>query len=155
MYVCVCSGITIFPWMAYFHFPLLPDCISTRKSISRQKCGILPKGPKYLRKYVCTWLISAETNNEELLIGRQRFVTTDILTATIDLGGYKRKATDSFKRVHEESPRYTRATPGNQIVDKHATAVSELRIHIQIYTHGNSSTTTMSRVSYAVGAQGK
>jgi hypothetical protein len=35
--------------------------------------------------------------------------------ATIDRGGYKRKATDSFKRVHDESPRYTRATPGNQL----------------------------------------
>jgi hypothetical protein len=35
---------------------------------------------------------------------------------TIDRGGYKRKATDSFKRVDDESPRYTRATPGNQLV---------------------------------------
>jgi hypothetical protein len=37
-----------------FHFPLLLYCISIRKSISREKCGILPKGPKYLRKYVCS-----------------------------------------------------------------------------------------------------
>jgi hypothetical protein len=36
--------------------------------------------------------------------------------ATIDRGGYKRKATDSFKRVHDESPRYARETPGNQLV---------------------------------------
>jgi hypothetical protein len=41
----------------------------------------------------------------------------DILTAKIDRGCYKRIATDSFKRVHSESPRYTRATPGNQLVD--------------------------------------
>jgi hypothetical protein len=36
--------------------------------------------------------------------------------ATIDRRGYKRKATDSFKTVHDESPQYTRATPGNQLV---------------------------------------
>jgi hypothetical protein len=59
---------------------------------------------------------SAETDNEELLIARQWSVTTDISTATIDRGGYKRKATDSFKRIHDESPRYTRATTGNQLV---------------------------------------
>jgi hypothetical protein len=29
-------------------FPLLPDYISIRKSISREKCGILPKGPNNL-----------------------------------------------------------------------------------------------------------
>jgi hypothetical protein len=50
-----------------------------------EKCGSLPKGPKYLRKngymYVCMSQpghcqatgTSAETNNEELLIARQRF----------------------------------------------------------------------------------
>jgi hypothetical protein len=68
--------------MVQFHFPLLPDCISIRKSISRGKYGILPKVPKYLRKYVCSSLAvarqrvhnsSTETNNEELLIARQRF----------------------------------------------------------------------------------
>jgi hypothetical protein len=32
-------------------FPLLPDYISIRKSISREKCDILPKEPKYLSKY--------------------------------------------------------------------------------------------------------
>jgi hypothetical protein len=36
--------------------------------------------------------------------------------ATIDHRGYKRKATESFKRVHDESPRYTWATPGNQLL---------------------------------------
>jgi hypothetical protein len=54
--------------------------------MSREKCGILPKGPKYMRKYgymyVCSSLdiarqrvhdSSAETSNEELLITRQRF----------------------------------------------------------------------------------
>jgi hypothetical protein len=50
-----------------------------RKSISREKCGILPKEPKYLRKYVCSRLAvarqrvhdsSAETNNKELFIAR-------------------------------------------------------------------------------------
>jgi hypothetical protein len=46
-----------------------------------------------------TWLISA-----------------DISMATIDCRGYKRKATDSFKRVHKEGPRYTRAMLGNQLV---------------------------------------
>jgi hypothetical protein len=35
-----------------------------------------------------------------------------MLTATTDHGGYKRKATDSFKRVHDERPRYTQATQG-------------------------------------------
>jgi hypothetical protein len=67
--------------MVQFHFHLLPDCISIRKSISRETCGVLPKGPKYLRKYVCSSLAvarqrvhdsSAETNNEEFLIARQR-----------------------------------------------------------------------------------
>jgi hypothetical protein len=62
-------------------FPFLPDCISIRKSISREKCGILPKGPKYLRKYVCFSLAvarqrvhdsSSEANNEKLLIAGQR-----------------------------------------------------------------------------------
>jgi hypothetical protein len=43
----------------------------------------------------------------------------DISTATIDRGGYKRKATDGFKRVHDESPRYNRAMPGNQLVVKY------------------------------------
>jgi hypothetical protein len=46
-----------------------------------EKCGILSKGPKYLRKYVCSTLAVArqrvhdswETNNEELLVARQRF----------------------------------------------------------------------------------
>jgi hypothetical protein len=47
----------------------------------------------------------------------------DILAAIIDRGGYKRKAIDSFKRVHDESPRYTRATPGNQLVPKKGKAV--------------------------------
>jgi hypothetical protein len=38
------------------NIPLLPDCISIRKSISRKKCDILPKGPKYLRNvYVPAW----------------------------------------------------------------------------------------------------
>jgi hypothetical protein len=65
MYVCmyVRSGITIFRWTVSFHFPLLPDCISIRTSISREKFGILPKGPKYLRKYVCS----------RLGVARQRF----------------------------------------------------------------------------------
>jgi hypothetical protein len=62
-------------------------------------------------------LISAETNNEELLILGNGSVSTDISPATTDRGGYKRKATGSFKRVHDESPRYTRATPGNQLVN--------------------------------------
>jgi hypothetical protein len=39
-----------------------------------------------------TWLISAETNNEELLIARQRFRNQGY----IDGVGYKRKATDNF-----------------------------------------------------------
>jgi hypothetical protein len=39
-------------------------------------------------------------------------VTTDISTAKIDRGGYKRKATDSFKRVHD-TPRQRQ---GNLIV---------------------------------------
>jgi hypothetical protein len=47
---------------------------------------------------------SAEANNEEFLIARQEFCNTDISTAKIDHVGYKRKATDSFKRVHDESP---------------------------------------------------
>jgi hypothetical protein len=42
-----------------------------------------------------------ETNNEELLIAGNSSGTTDILSATIDRGGYERKATDSFKRVHD------------------------------------------------------
>jgi hypothetical protein len=42
-----------------------------------------------------TLLISTETNNEDLLIARQRFRTTDISTATVDRGGYKRRG-DSF-----------------------------------------------------------
>jgi hypothetical protein len=35
-------------------FPSFTDCISIMKSISREICGILPKGPKYFRKYVCS-----------------------------------------------------------------------------------------------------
>jgi hypothetical protein len=44
-----------------------------------------------------TRLISTETNNEKLLIARQRFRNQGY----IDRKGYKRKATDSFKRVHD------------------------------------------------------
>jgi hypothetical protein len=56
--------------------------LNLRKSISTEKCGILSKGPKYVRKYVCSSLAvarqrvydsSTETNNEDLLISRQRF----------------------------------------------------------------------------------
>jgi hypothetical protein len=43
-------------------------------------------------------------------------VTTGMSLATIDRGCYKRKATDSFKRIHDENPRYTRAALGNQLV---------------------------------------
>jgi hypothetical protein len=125
MYIClcVCSGI-IFPWMIYFHFPLLLDCI--RKSISRQKCGILPKVPKYLRKHVCSRLAVARlrvhdsyprksTMRNCLLLGNGS-VTTGISTAKIDRKGYRRKATESFERFHDKSSRCTRATPGNQLV---------------------------------------
>jgi hypothetical protein len=48
MYVCM-----------LWHNYLLSDCISIRKSISREKCDILPKGLKYLRKYVCSSLAIA------------------------------------------------------------------------------------------------
>jgi hypothetical protein len=89
--------------MVYFHFTLLPDCISIRKSISRDKCGILPKGPKDLRKYVCY----------SLAVARQWVHDSYQRKPTIDCGGYKREATE---RVHDESPRYTQATPGNQLV---------------------------------------
>jgi hypothetical protein len=74
------------------------------------------------------WLISAETKNEELLIAR------DISTATIDRGGYKRKATDSLKTVHDESPQYTRATPGNQLVCRiNSCPVIWIRNHYKIF----------------------
>jgi hypothetical protein len=95
---------------------------------------VLPKRPNYLRQNGCMYVpahlrqkiatarqrvpdsyppkpidcYSTATNKEELLIARQRFrssVATDISTATIDRGGYKRKATESLKRVHDESPR--------------------------------------------------
>jgi hypothetical protein len=62
-----------------------------------------------------TWLISTETNNEELLIARQRFHNHGYIDGNNWLRSYIRKATDSFKRVHDKSPRYTRATPGNQL----------------------------------------
>jgi hypothetical protein len=61
--------------------------------------------------------ISAETNNEELFTSRQRFRNHEYIDGKIDRGDYKTKATDSFKRVYDESPRYTRATPRNQLVD--------------------------------------
>jgi hypothetical protein len=45
--------------MVQFQFLLVTDCISKTKSMSREKCGILPKGQKYLRKYVCSSLAVA------------------------------------------------------------------------------------------------
>jgi hypothetical protein len=82
MYVCMYACMFRHNYLSVieFHFPLLRDGI--KKSISREKCGILSKGPKYLRKYVCFSLAvarqrvydsSADTNNQELLIARQRF----------------------------------------------------------------------------------
>jgi hypothetical protein len=89
-------------------FPLLPDCISIRKSVSREKRGILFKGPKYLRKYVCSILAVSRQRvrdsypRKPTMMNCNGSVTTDISMAIIDRGGYKRKATDSFKRVHDE-----------------------------------------------------
>jgi hypothetical protein len=64
-----------------------------------------------LRKYVCSSLVVARqrvhdsyprkpTMRNCLYLGNDS-VTTDISTATIDRRGYKRKATGSFKRVHD------------------------------------------------------
>jgi hypothetical protein len=43
-----------------------------------------------------TSLISLETNNDELLIARQRFCNQGYIDTTIDRVCYKRKATDNF-----------------------------------------------------------
>jgi hypothetical protein len=59
-----------------------------------EKCGILHKGPKYVCSSlaIARQLISAKTNNEELLIARQRFRNHGY----IDSIGYERKATNNF-----------------------------------------------------------
>jgi hypothetical protein len=84
-----------------------------RAEISEEKC-------MYICMYVPAWPLpgkgvhdsySRKLTMRNFLYLDNGFVTTNIATATIDRGGYKRKARDSFKRVHDESPRYTRATP--------------------------------------------
>jgi hypothetical protein len=49
-------------------------------------------------------------------MARQRFRNHGYIDGNNCRGGYKRKAKGSFKRVHDESPRYTRAAPGNRLV---------------------------------------
>jgi hypothetical protein len=59
MYVCVyvCSGQHNYLSMnGIVPFPSFTWLCKYKESISREKCGILPKGPKYLRKYVCSSL---------------------------------------------------------------------------------------------------
>jgi hypothetical protein len=81
MYVCMFrhNCLSVNDIISFLSFTWL---YNVRKSISWEKCGILSKGPIYLRKYVCSSLAfarqrihdsSAETNSEELLIARQRF----------------------------------------------------------------------------------
>jgi hypothetical protein len=55
-----------------------------------------------------TWLISGETNNEELLIARQRFCNHGYIDGNIDRGGYKRKA-----QLQESSPQKPTIYLGN------------------------------------------
>jgi hypothetical protein len=58
------------------------------------------------------WLISTETKNEELLIAMQRFRNH----AYIDGNNWSRRLWKESYRQLQESSRYTRATPGNQLV---------------------------------------
>jgi hypothetical protein len=59
-----------------------------------------------------TWLISTETNNEELLIARQRFRNH----GHIDSNNWSRRLYKECYGQLQESSRYTRAVPGNQLV---------------------------------------
>jgi hypothetical protein len=87
-------GIVLFPFFTWL-FKYKEEYKQEKMWHSAQKAEISEEICMFQRgrfQATGTWLISAETNNEELLIARQRFRNDGY----IDGVGYKRKATDNF-----------------------------------------------------------